>query len=109
MPYRRHPADVEVKFNHNHDSRDGRFTSGTGGGARFAGTLRDGLRSTLPRQQASLAEIGPEQNETRGSNSRAFEDPMTLEQVFPGLRDTQGVTIISLSDNLLDISCRRTS
>lgn len=40
----------------------------------------------------------------RGSNSRAFEDPMTLEQTFPGLRDAPGGSVISLLDNLFDIT-----
>lgn len=40
----------------------------------------------------------------RGSNSRAFEDPMTLEQTFPGLRDAPGGAIISLLDNVFDIT-----
>lgn len=34
------------------------------------------------------------------SNSRAFEDPMTLEQTFPGLRDAPGGAVISLLDNV---------
>ncbi|MEH3103052.1 MAG: hypothetical protein PGN12_04020 [Sphingomonas phyllosphaerae] len=33
------------------------------------------------------------------SNSRAFEDPMTLEQTFPGLRDAPGGAVLSLLDN----------
>lgn len=41
---------------------------------------------------------------SRGSNSRAFEDPMTLEQTFPGLRDAPGAAIISLLDNVFDIT-----
>lgn len=40
----------------------------------------------------------------RGSNSRAFEDPLTLEQTFPGLRDASGGTVISLLDNVFGLS-----
>jgi hypothetical protein len=38
----------------------------------------------------------------RGSNSRAFDDPMTLEQAFPGLTSTPGGATVALADNLLD-------
>lgn len=40
----------------------------------------------------------------RGSNIRAFQDPMTLEQVFPGVRESPGGAIIALADNLFDLS-----
>lgn len=40
----------------------------------------------------------------RGSNSRAFEDPMTLEQSFPGLRDSPGGAIVAVADNLFDLT-----
>jgi len=40
----------------------------------------------------------------RGSNIRAFQDPMTLEQVFPGVRESPGGAIIALADNLFDFS-----
>lgn len=40
----------------------------------------------------------------RGSNSRAFEDPMLLEQAFPGLREAPGGAIIALADNLFDLT-----
>jgi len=38
------------------------------------------------------------------SNSRAFEDPMTLDQAIPGLRDSPGGAVISLLDNFFDIT-----
>lgn len=38
------------------------------------------------------------------SNSRAFEDPLTLEQALPGLRDSPGGAVISLLDNIFDIT-----
>lgn len=34
----------------------------------------------------------------RGSNSATFRDPMTLEQVFPGLRGAPGGSILALAD-----------
>lgn len=39
-----------------------------------------------------------------GGNSRAFYDPMTLHQVFPGLRSAPGGAIIAAADNFLDIT-----
>jgi hypothetical protein len=35
------------------------------------------------------------------SNSRAFEDPMTLDQAIPGLRDSPGGAVISLLDEVI--------
>ena len=40
----------------------------------------------------------------RGSNYRAAQIPMTLEQVFPSLRDAPGGAIMALADNLLDFT-----
>lgn len=34
----------------------------------------------------------------RNSNIRAFQDPMTLQQVFPGLQNSPGGSIIALAD-----------
>ncbi len=45
-------------------------------------------------------QLRPPPRMPRGSNSRAFEDPMTLEQTFPGLRDAPGGAVISLLDNV---------
>jgi hypothetical protein len=40
----------------------------------------------------------------RGGNYEALIRPMTLEQVFPSLRNAPGGAIIALADNLLDFS-----
>ncbi|UVO52056.1 hypothetical protein M0208_16625 [Sphingomonas sp. SUN019] len=40
----------------------------------------------------------------RGGNSRAFEDPMTLEQTFPGLRDAPGGSIIAVANSIFDLT-----
>jgi hypothetical protein len=40
----------------------------------------------------------------RGSNSRAFEDPITLEQSFPGLRNAPVRAIVAAADNLFDLT-----
>lgn len=39
-----------------------------------------------------------------GGNIRAFQDPMTLQQVFPGLRGAPGGAILSVADNLFDLT-----
>lgn len=36
----------------------------------------------------------------RGGNSRAFDDPMTLEQAFPGLRTAPGGAVVAAADSL---------
>jgi hypothetical protein len=41
---------------------------------------------------------------SRASNSRAFQDPLTLAQTFPGLQDQPAGAIIALADNVLDFS-----
>ncbi|HVI98092.1 MAG TPA: hypothetical protein VM657_03410 [Sphingomonas sp.] len=40
----------------------------------------------------------------RGSNIRAFEDPMTLEQSFPGLHHAPGGAIVAVADTLFDLT-----
>lgn len=41
---------------------------------------------------------------TRGSNSGAFQDPMTLEQVFPGLRNAPAGGIVAVADTFFDLT-----
>ncbi len=81
---------IERKFNPYHDSKDGRFTfaPGGGGGTWRSARLAPGQRSAPPG---------------RGSNSRAFEDPMTLEHVAPGLRNSPAGAIVAMGDNLFDL------
>src|SRR3546814_11519561 len=40
----------------------------------------------------------------RGSNIRAFQDPMTLQQAVPGLRGQPGGAILEVADSLFDIA-----
>lgn len=47
------------------------------------------------------AQFRPPSGMPRGNNSRAFEDPMTLEQAVPGIREAPGGAIISLMDNVV--------
>lgn len=51
-----------------------------------------------------MAAYRPEFREPRGSNSRAFLDPMTLEQVFPGLRSAAPGITLALADNFFDFT-----
>lgn len=39
----------------------------------------------------------------RGGNSRAFEDPMTLEQAFPGLQNSRGGAITVVAESVLNL------
>lgn len=91
---------IELKFNPYHDPRNGQFTFGPGGpaAARSAGAARP-TRST-----ANLVPTRPGPAMGRGSNSRAFEKPLTLEQVFPGLRDAPGGAIIAVADDFFDFT-----
>lgn len=50
------------------------------------------------------AGLGPGSRLGRGGNIRAFQDPMTLEQTFPGLRDAPGGAIVALADSILDFT-----
>lgn len=38
----------------------------------------------------------------RGGNSRAFQDPLTLAQTFPGLQDQPAGAIVALADDIFD-------
>ena len=40
----------------------------------------------------------------RGGNTRAVEDAMTLEQSFPGLRDSPGGVVAAVADDLFDLA-----
>jgi hypothetical protein len=103
---------VEVKFNPYHDPRDGRFTFAPGGG-----TLpppRNAASSFRPRDavvqsgdatpRLRQANFRPNPRARPGGNSRAFNDPLTLDRVFPGLQAMPGGSIIALADNLLDLT-----
>lgn len=57
---------------------------------------------TLARFEHASSSRNP--RASRGSNSGAFRDPMTLEQVFPGLRNTPAGGMVALADNVLDLT-----
>lgn len=57
-----------------------------------------------PETDAAILETAASgQGRQRGSNSAAFRDPMTLEQVFPGLRSAPGGSIVALADGIFDL------
>jgi hypothetical protein len=57
--------------------------------------------SRLKLQPASFA---PDPTRSRRSNIRAFSDPMTLEQVFPGLRNAPGGALIAAADHFFNFT-----
>lgn len=118
---------VEFKFNPYHDPRNGRFTFAPGGVAgpasgRFhrsaparvrhadrAGSAHykeeiSSIDTLAPAARQARPPTRPGPAMGRGSNSRAFEDPMTLEQSFPGLQGSPGGTILAVADNLFDFT-----
>jgi hypothetical protein len=86
LPTVRTAAGLELKFNPYHDPKDGRFTFGPGG-----------TGSAVAYGEGQGPRMG------RGGNSRAFEDPMTLEQAFPHLDDPFLQGIASIAQPALDI------
>jgi hypothetical protein len=98
LPSVRNADGMEFKFNPYHDPQNGRFTFGPGGAA---GSRVYSLRGT---QRVARAVSEAEREPARGSNSRAFEIPMTLEQSFPGLRNSPGGALIAVADNLFDFT-----
>lgn len=109
LPVWRSSDGTERKFNPYHDPRDGRFTSGPGGGASLGDIAgRDQLARLRQqfRRQVTLG-VGPGEEESRsrrGGNSRAFQDSMTLEQAFPGLSGAPGGSIVAAADHIFDFS-----
>ncbi len=94
---------LELKFNPYHDPENGRFTSGPAStGAKASEPFRRAIRAE--GQNASLVSSGGEPEPARGSNIRAFEDPMTLEQTFPRLRGSPGGAVFAVADNVLDLT-----
>jgi hypothetical protein len=128
------PDGRELKFNPYHDPRNGQFTFAPGGPRSLSHIIvsdRQGNRSWiegLPRNDAEnreqtqggpapggadkpseqtrvqLAGRGRGPSMPRGGNARAFQDPMTLEQAFPGLRTAPGGAIVAVADGFLDLT-----
>ncbi|UZK66386.1 hypothetical protein [Sphingomonas sp. M1-B02] len=116
------PSSVEYKFNPYHDPRNGQFTFAPGGPRSLDRVIMSrrrslsaddgfnrenagGAREAFPAAVPAYAPGGPGQGRTgSGGNSRAFHDPMTLEQVFPGLRNTPGGSIIAVADGFFNFT-----
>ena len=92
MPPARGADGLELKYNPYHDPHSGRFTFGSGGAGIAAGPA---TRLVAPADGSVTA---------RGGNIRAFEDPMTLEQVFPGLNGAPGGSVFAVADSALDLT-----
>lgn len=90
--------NVEVKYNPWHDPRDGRFTFAPGGPRSLddASNLRTTSIYVAPNRGGVRA--------GRGHNQRPFNDPITLEQAFPSLRQAPGEAIIAVADQFFDFS-----
>jgi hypothetical protein len=86
LPTARSAAGLELKFNPYHDPKDGRFTFGPGG-----------TGSVVAYGEGQGPRLGP------GSNSRAFEDPMTVEQAFPELNAPVLKTFAAITGPLFDV------
>jgi hypothetical protein len=69
-----------------------------------ANLLNDGVFRPSGAQLLQRTQYRPVPRGSIGSNSRAFQDPMTLEQTFPGLRESPGGSIIALAENIFDFS-----
>ena len=127
-------AGVECKFNPNHDPTNGRFTFAPGGARSLSHVVISNRRAVprlvpagaaTPLNTAEKPMSAPVSDAVyrpteerahfqpagyglsvvpRGGNIRAFDDPMTLEQVFPGLRDAPGGALVALGDNIFDFT-----
>ena len=102
---RARPAErpPELKFNPWHDPDDGRFTFV--GQGRYFGRGSDASGSTGPAALQRLAQNqsnrpGPK----RGPGRQPVNDPKTLDQVFPGLKNSRAGAILRLADNALGLS-----
>lgn len=104
-------AELETKFNPYHDPQNGQFTFAPGG-AGGAVSSRPLISDAVYRPDdtsISLIRTGIEfEREARrgvGGNSGAFYDPMTLEEVFPGLENSRpGAILAAAADNIFDVT-----
>lgn len=98
---------IECKFNPYHDPTNGRFTFAPGGARGTAYVRPESGRRTSGSGTSALDRIAHLQARPpsgRGSNSGAFQDPMTLEQVAPGLRNAPGGAVVAVMDHLFDFT-----
>lgn len=106
---------VQVKFNPNHDPRNGQFTFGPGGAGGASGTERpasanQSRRPTRPPARSGTFEPNPRAR-IGNNGGPPLNDPMTIEQVFPQLVIAQAGGMFAMVDDFLDLTGpgRRTS
>lgn len=87
----------------NSDALDPAMRVGGQAGVHRASTRSQMLAIGQP-VEAQLAAPPQRSVVGRGGNARAFEDPMTLEQSFPGLRNSPGGAVVAVADNLFDLT-----
>lgn len=76
-------------------------------GHSLSPTIADSVFQSGPlevRPMLQPASFAPDPTRSRRSNIRAFHDPMTLEQVFPGLRTAPGGILVATADYFLDFT-----
>lgn len=56
------------------------------------------------RTNFRLAQYRPNPRARTGGNSRAFHDPLTLQQALPSLRDAPGGSIIAVADSFFNLT-----
>ena len=106
-PVARTADGIERKFNPYHDPTNGRFAFGPGGTRGTAYVRQESERRTGGSGTSAsdrIAHLQARPPGGRGSNSGAFQDPMTLEQVAPGLRNAPGGAVVAVMDHLLDFT-----
>lgn len=100
-------GSLERKFNPWHDPEDGRFTF-AGQGRYFGASGRTQSDSSEPKSQRQEVRIAQRSGNPRirmgGNGGPPLNDPTTLEQVFPGLRNSPGGSIVALAENIFDFS-----
>lgn len=95
---------LEQKFNHFHDDKDGRFTFATGGAGGSGRALATPKVSTAHAAPEAEAEAEPARGRIGGNGGPPLTEPMTLQVVFPGLINSPGGVIIAMADNVFGIS-----
>jgi hypothetical protein len=105
---RRSGGRIQVKFNPNHDPRNGQFTFGPGGAGGAAGTERSAPASQSRGPSRPPARPGSFEPNPRawigGNGGPPLNDPMKIEQVFPQLIIAPAGAMIAVADNLLDLT-----
>ena len=103
---RRQGGRIQVKFNPNHDPRNGQFTFGPGGTVGAAGTERSAPanQSRGPsRPPARPGSFEPNPRAQPGGNSPPG-DPLKIEHVFPQLIIAPAGALIPVVDNFFDLT-----